>query len=299
MHFIDARAELGRSNQLALDQVIDKWRKEQGKKGGVLMDNLEHERFLDELSFMQLLNTIVENEKSSIEDLKNEVSSIGLYRRGGSLEQDGKRYIPRFVGTIVPRKFLEKYLRTKYQHKFSDEKKYKNLLKGVINDERTKKYEDVHIREDFKSIWFSWNPDNPEDTLEYMNAWSKEDARCGLGLGYKQYKNTGLVALVFVNPEFLDSQPIILHRPTFIDAGFDVHFRPTSLPLKDKQRNEVTTSGLTFALSRNPVFIDKISSCKGNMPEAVGESRFYPLKYLHRVYFLNKHKNLRRRKSNK
>jgi len=308
MSYSEAVDQLSKSDAVTLNKIIEEWVGQ--SHGGTQVANLKNEIFLTSSAFDALLPTIItkagaakqKNGKLSAKKMLRAVSEKPLYRKGGFLTKNKKRHIPRFIGTIMPERRLLSHLIDNYEGEFLfNDKRTSEKLRKIVKDNTQYKYKNVYIREETQySLWFTWNNENTNDTLRFLSTWAAERARVELGLGHDNYDNKDLVALIFKNPEFTDFWSKSLYRPTCFDSGFNVYFRPTTLPKTDPNkreydRNSIKGHGLTFSLSKNNHFKLRLGNFEGNRPEAVAQVIDYPLSSLHQIYFLERGRKLHAR----
>lgn len=297
MSYLKAVDKLNKKEQDKLEKIIDAWRKQ--KNGQIQVQNLQNEVFLDTKDMNTLLRSIVKeakfdkDEKLLTDELLIKLKGKQLYRKGGVMK-NSRLHIPQFVGTIMPQKALFNRITTNYSEKFNyNHEAFRRKLKKIGKKGIKNKYGEFIIKnKSYYSIWFTWNGENTEDTIDYIESWTENRARVELGLGQQYYDDKALIALVFNNPAYEDSKTDTLFRPTCYDSDFNLYFRPTSLPSKYSTRNKVKNHGLTFSLSKNPAFGARLGHFEGNQPEALGISGDFQLRNLHEIYFLKQGKHI-------
>jgi len=288
---------LSKKEQDKLNEIFDKWR--QQPNGYIQVQNIQNEIFLDAKDMNILLKAIIkeaefdENGQLLSDELVIKLKRKQLYRKGKEVRKSGKPHTARFIGTILPQKTLFNRLTTKHPEKSNyDYDAVRRKLKKLGKKEIKNTYGEFLIKEKNYSIWFTWNSEDTQDALSYIKSWTQNHARVELGLGNQHYEGKDLIALIFNNPAYEDAQASMLFRPTCFDSGFNFYFRPTSFPHRNNTRNKVRGYGLTFSLSKNPVFGARLGQFEGNQLEALGISGDFLLKNLHEIYFLKQGKHI-------
>lgn len=265
--FSDSFNKLKRSEKKRLKDFLEFWKRVRGKEGVIIINNLMHERFLEETAMDDLVRHILDLlkgysklHKSQINLIEKEIRSA-FYQK---LQLKGsiiKCPPPLQIGVVVPKNRLDfDYLKSFKYNEWELQKFFENISSMKFRKTRKK----LWIRDPKYLIWFTWCKQNSDSyPFCFAKLGTKKEVSVFLGLGYEEYNIGKLYAFVFDN-NLIHSSGGRLYRPTFCDADLGVYFRPPE--------NE-DRFGLTLPTEKTiKDFNRKIHTSR--QPEAVIRSRF-------------------------